>query len=291
MSFTRLTHVLEVCSFYQVTQKIKEKFMKFQLKVLAAALALSATVLPAQAAISTATTGDSSMVLTLIDFADGISSVYNLGYTYSQFDSMVSAASAAGGALTWDVSALYGATWSNFWSTAQAGSTSWAIYAADGTGSGLGARGMIMTKGNVMSTSNTNLSLGQNLQQSIANMDTYLDANKAIDSSYSTTGKADYAGATKAYGATGRVNAAGYDSTNPLDTSMEVLSLTLGKSNFVAPITTTLGNTQGNYSFSMSSAGVLSFNVPVAPVPEADSYAMLLAGLGVVAAVTRRRKA
>jgi hypothetical protein len=54
----------------------------------------------------------------------------------------------------------------------------------------------------------------------------------------------------------------------------------------------TLGNANGNYTFNMASTGLLTFSVPsVTPVPEADSYAMLLAGLGVIGLVARRRKA
>lgn len=269
--------------------------MKFQLKVLAAALALSATVLPAQAAITNATTsGDSSMVLTLIDFADGISSVYNLGYTYSQFDSMVSAAASNGGTLSWDIAATYGDTWSSFWSTAQASNTSWAVYSADNTGNGVGSRGMFMTKGDVMPTSITNLQLTTQLTNGIAGMETYLNPNGGADSAFATSGAA-YAGSANAYGSTGKIKGQGFDSSNPLGSSMTVLQLLSGASATAAITTTVLGNAEGNYTFNMSSAGVLSFNVPMpvvtTPVPEADSYAMLLAGLGVVAAVARRRKA
>lgn len=41
--------------------------------------------------------------------------------------------------------------------------------------------------------------------------------------------------------------------------------------------------------FSLSSNGTLSY--VAAPVPEADSYAMMLAGLGLVGYMVRRRKA
>lgn len=265
--------------------------MKFQLKALAAAFIMSAATLPAQAAISTASSGDSSMVLTLVDFADGISSVFNLGYTYSQFSTLVSAAESNGGAVTWDVASLYGSTWSSFWSTAQAGNTSWAVYAGDGTGNGVGARGFLTTRANVASTSNTNLQLTTQLNATVTNFDTYLSANEATDSSVATAG-APYAGSAKAYGSTGRVNASGFDATNPLNTSMNVFQLQSGATN-TSPISiTTLGNSNGNYSFALSSAGVLTFSVPtVTPVPEADTYALMFAGLAVVGAVVRRRKA
>lgn len=266
--------------------------MKFQLKMLAAAFMLSAATVPAQAAISTAVSGDSSMVLTLVDFKDGISSIFNLGYTYSQFDTLVSDAQSRGGAFTWDIANNFGSTWSTFWATAQAADTSWAVYAGDGTGNGVGARGMIVTRANVGSTSNANMQLTTQLQNSVTNFDRYLKANAGSDSSTATAGAA-YAGTADGYGATGKVGGVGYDTTNPLDTSMTVLKLLSGATN-TAPITTTvLGNTAGNYTFALSSAGVLSFTVPttVIPVPEADTYAMMFAGLAAVAAVARRRKA
>lgn len=262
--------------------------MKFQVKALVAALALSAATVPAQAAISTASTGNSSLVLTLVDSADGISSVFNLGYTYSQFSTLVSDATTNGGTFTWDIASQFGSTWNTFWSTAQASNTSWAVYAADGTGSGVGARGLITTRANVASTNNANLALTTQLNASVTNFDEYLNANKATDSATATAGAA-FAGSGKAYGSTGRINGSGYDTTNPLDTSMYLLQLLSGATTTSPITTTTLGNATGNYSFSLSSAGVLSFSVPA--VPEADSYALMLVGLGVVGAVARRRKA
>jgi len=266
--------------------------MKFQLKVLAAAMMFSAATVPAQAAISTASTGDSSMVLTLVDSKDAISAVFNLGYTYSQFDTMVSTAALNGGALTWDVASQFGSTWNTFWATAQSANTSWGVYAGDLTGNGVGAKGLLMTKASIGSTSNNNMKLTTELNATITYMDKYLSANSATDSSTATvTAGSGFGGSADAYGSTGRITNRGYDSTNPLDSSMAVLKLLSGATNTASITTTTQGNALGDYSFSLSSAGVLSFNVPVAAVPEADSYAMLLAGLGVVAAVTRRRKA
>lgn len=277
--------------------------MKFQLKALTAALVLSAASLSAQAAMNTAGSGDSSLILTMLDNNANISATFDLGYNYSSFADLVTAANS--GSFTWNVtSGNYANAWNTYWATASAADTKWAIYAADGTGSGTsnntGAVGMITTF-----KSGSNLSLTTQLVTSITSFDEYIAANNNINAATvgatsnhgavangasTATGGAAFAENAKAYGTTGRVNASGYVATTGLDQSMTVVQLLSGANNTARITTSTLGNSEGNYSFALSSAGVLTFNVPVAAIPEADSYAMLLAGLGVVAAVVRRRK-
>ena len=278
--------------------------MKFQLKALTAALVLSAASLSAQAAMNTAGSGNSSLILTMLDNNANISATFDLGYNYSSFADLVTAANS--GKFTWNVTTGdYANAWSTYWATASAADTKWAIYAADGTGSGTGndtgAVGMITTF-----KSGSNLSLTTQLVSSITSFDEYIAANNNINAATvgatsnhgavangasTATGGAAFAENAKAYGGTGRINSAGYVATSGLDQSMTVVKLLSGATNTARITTSTLGNAEGNYTFALSSAGVLSFNVPVAVVPEADSYAMLLAGLGVVAAVVRRRKA
>ncbi len=275
--------------------------MKFQLKALAAALVMSAASLSAQAAMSTAGSGNSSLILTMLDNNANISATFDLGYNYSSFADLVTAANS--GTFAWNVTTGdYANAWSTYWATASAADTKWAIYAADGTGNGVGARGMITTF-----SGGSNLSLTTQLVTSITSFDEYIAGNNNItalgtvgatsnhdvvsNGASTATGGAGFAENAKAYGTSGRVNASGYIATSGLDQSMTVVQLLSGANNTARITTSTLGNAEGNYSFSLSSAGVLSFNVPVAVVPEADSYAMLLAGLGVVAAVVRRRKA
>lgn len=271
--------------------------MKFQLKALTAALVLSAASLSAQAAMNTAGSGDSSLILTMLDNNANISATFDLGYNYSSFADLVTAANS--GSFTWNVtSGNYANAWNTYWATASAADTKWAIYAADGAGNGVGAVGMITTF-----KSGSNLSLTTQLVASITNFDEYIAANNFITASAvgatsnhgdvangasTATGGAAFAENAKAYGTTGRVNASGYVATTGLDQSMTVVQLLSGANNTARITTSTLGNSEGNYSFALSSAGMLTFNVPA--VPEADSYAMLLAGLGVIAAVVRRRK-
>lgn len=270
--------------------------MKFQLKALAAALALSATVLPAQAAMTSATTGSSSLILTLLDFGSNVSATFDLGYSYDTFQSLVNAA-AGTGTYTFDLAGGdYANAWTDYWNVASSANTKWAIYAADGTGSGAGARGIISTY-----KSGANLTNSNQLQTSIGNFNTYITQNNGLDNHNSVENGASvvtsnlvnsFAGKATAYGSTGRINAQGHVSMDNLGQTMTVVQQLTGAT-AASPVTfNTLGNAQGGYTFNMASNGVLTFSVPtVTPVPEADSYAMLLAGLGVVGLVARRRKA
>lgn len=275
--------------------------MKFQVKALVAALALSAATVPAQAGMQMATlTGDSSMILTLLDFSSNMSATFDLGYTYSQFQDLVVDAHTSGTmsadglskTFTFDLAAGdYADAWSTFFSTASASSTTWAVYAADGTGSGVGSRGIISTY-----KSGANLTATTQLTTSIANFNSYMNNNTplgnhlAVDDGASVVDSnlvQGYAGRAVAYGATGRINGQGHVSTNLLDTEMTVVQQLSG-ANAGAPVAFNTLGLNGNYTFKMTSTGGLEF---VVPVPEADSYAMLLAGLGVVGLVARRRKA
>ncbi len=274
--------------------------MKFQYKALVAALALSAATVPAQAAMTMATTGDSSMILTLLDFGNNTSATFDLGYSYSTFqnlivDSHTNGTMSADGltkSFAFDLSTGdYADAWSTFFSTASASTTTWAIYAADGTGSGAGSRGIISTY-----KSGSNLTNSNQLQTSIANFNSYMNNNTPLGNHLAVDDGASvvtsnlsqaFAGRAVAYGATGRINAQGHVSMNSLDTSMTVVQQTMGATQASAPSFQTLG-LNGDFQFKMNSNGMLEF---VVPVPEADSYAMLLAGLGVVGLVARRRKA
>jgi hypothetical protein len=73
-----------------------------------------------------------------------------------------------------------------------------------------------------------------------------------------------------------------------MDQSMTVVQQLTGATAASPVAFNVLSGPNGDYTFKMTSTGLLEF---VIPVPEADSYAMLLAGLGVIGLVARRRKA
>lgn len=270
--------------------------MKFQVKTLVAALALTAATVPAHAAMTSATSGSSSLILTLLDFNSNVSATFDLGYSYDTFQDLVNAAGSTGN-YTFDLAGGdYANAWTSYWSVASSTNTKWAVYAADGTGSGAGARGIISTY-----KSGANLTNSNQLQTSIGNFNTYITQNNGLDNHNSVENGASvvtsnlvnsFAGKAVAYGSTGRINAQGHVSMNNLDQSMTVVQQLTGATAAAPVAFNTLGNAQGDYTFKMSSTGILSFSVPVVtPVPEADSYAMLLAGLGIVGVIARRRKA
>ncbi|MDF0378834.1 MULTISPECIES: PEP-CTERM sorting domain-containing protein [unclassified Methylophilus] len=275
--------------------------MKFQYKALVAALALSAATIPAQAAMTFATSGSSSMILTLLDFNSNMSATFDLGYSYDTFQTMVTDTHKTGvlsadgltKTMSFDLAGgNYANAWSSFWSVASTSTTKWAIYAADGTGSGAGARGIISTY-----KSGANLTNSNQLQTSVANFNSYMTNNNALDNHNSVEDGASvvttntsqaYAGRAVAYGATGRINAQGHVSMNNMDQSMTVVQQLTGATAASPVAFNVLSGPNGDYTFKMTSTGLLEF---VIPVPEADSYAMLLAGLGVIGLVARRRKA
>ena len=126
--------------------------MKFQLKALAAAAILAAT-LPAQAAVETAANGNSSLILVAYDTVATISAVFDLGKNYSDFN--VSGASFANSGVTtpgtsfsWNLtSGDYAAAWSLFNTTATLPNIKYAVVAQDNSGlvSVAGNRGLIST--------------------------------------------------------------------------------------------------------------------------------------------------
>jgi hypothetical protein len=275
--------------------------MKFQYKALVAALALSAATIPAQAAMTFATSGSSSMILTLLDFNSNVSATFDLGYSYDTFQTMVTDTHKTGvlsadgltKTMSFDLAGgNYANAWSSFWSVASTSTTKWAIYAADGTGSGAGARGIIST----YASAGTPLTNSNQLQTMISNFNGYMTQNNALDNHNSVENGASvvtsnlskaYAGG-QAYGSTGRVNGQGHVSMNNMDTTMTVVQQLTGATAGSPVATNVLSGPDGDYTFKMTSTGLLEF---VIPVPEADSYAMLLAGLGVIGLVARRRKA
>ncbi|MBF5038674.1 PEP-CTERM sorting domain-containing protein [Methylophilus glucosoxydans] len=265
--------------------------MKFQYKALVAALALSTASLSAQAAFDLNASGDSSFFLTVVDNTNNVSALFDLGFNNSQFSAMVSQATANGGVLSWDLTkGDYASAWSSFWSIAQDNAAlQWGVMSADNTGGAAGSRNVITTY-----ASGTKFVSTTQMQSSLTNFDDYLKANQSLGNHADVANGASTATAgaafaeSKAYGTSGRINGTGYDTTKRLGEVADIRQVFTG-ANAPAPVTEfTLGNANGRYTFSLSSAGVLTF---AAPVPEADSYAMLLAGLGVIGLVARRRKA
>ncbi len=260
--------------------------MKLTMKktLLAAAIATMAVSGAANAAMSNTASGDSSLILTLLDSTAGVSATFDLGFSKSSFNQTANS--------NWNIAGgNYAAAWTSFWTTATAGNTQYAVFAGDSSGTATGAQSIFTTVATTWSNvSNTVLGTMQ------GNFDTFITANNALGNhntvadgaSFSTASlNADYAGVSNAYGTSGKIGNAGGDTNTLLGTNMNVFNIVRnGTGGLTASTATKLSVAGFNPYFNMSNTGALSF---VAAVPEADTSALLLAGLGLMGFIARRR--
>jgi MYXO-CTERM domain-containing protein len=129
--------------------------------------------------------------------------------------------------------------------------------------------------------------------------DIYIDANTqnfgnhnsvANGASFATSanGGAAYAGVSNALGGyAGKIGNFGGDTNGLIGTNLSVWNIVRNGTNNLTTATATKLNIAGfNPYFNLSNTGALTY---VAAVPEADSWAMLLAGLGLMGFIARRR--
>lgn len=271
--------------------------MKFQLKALSAAVILAAA-LPAQAAYDTAVSGNSSLILTAYDTVANISAVFDLGKNYSDFN--VAGASFAnsgitnpGTSLSWNLTTGdYATAWTQFLTTATLPNIKYAVVAQDNTGSGAGGRGLIST----YSAFATNPTSGQ-LGTIATNYDSMVGANTiasavlfenhstvANGSSVANTGQPyapNYFLSNKNYNL-------GPIAVGTIGGDLGVFQYTSAATPFVPPTLTVFGN---GAKFNLSNTGSLVYSTTsVAPVPEANTWAMMLLGLGFMGFIARRKQ-
>jgi PEP-CTERM motif len=274
--------------------------MKFQLKALVAALAIVAAV-PAQAAMQTGTNGDSSLILTLVDSTSVVSATFDLGPTFTTFNRALNQ--------SWDLTSTnYSAAWTAFNAAASAGKQ-WGIYMADGVGTGALEQQRFATSG--LSTGLTTITNSQ-LGGDAANFDSFITASNNIlpngtnilnnhqqvadgsnfVSQLAATNAASGLSANAYSGNSGKIANRGSDANGAFDTNLFVWTLTRSSTNLVAQTTSAQLNVAGfNPYFNLSSNGILTYTASTAaPIPEPETYGMLLAGLGMIGFVARRRK-
>jgi hypothetical protein len=254
--------------------------MNFTLKTLVAAVALVAAG-SANAAINNITSANGDLFLTLIDNTNKVSAVFDLGGSFSTLTD------AKGQAQTWDLSA--DTSYTSFIANANLPTAHWALL----TGKQVGGISITTTYNQATPAAET----GTVLNNQTTNFGLFLARNTTLGGTL-TTGGSNYvsgttsitfAGASTAYGATGKINGAGSVTWGDIGSSMGVVNYSAANNKPVASAVTIFGN---DALFNFSSKGVLSYTTtPIVAVPEADSYAMLLAGLAVVGAIARRRQA
>lgn len=264
--------------------------MKFQLKALVAALALVAAV-PASAAIDPTASGNGSMILTVLDTVSSVSAAFDLGKNYLDFNQVASAGAVSnvtnpGTTFSWDLAgnADYSAAWFQFLdASASDANIRYAITAGDNLGGGAGSRGYITTYARAGAATTTNQVI-----TALGNFDGYT-ANLAVLAGSTTitaeNGAAFQAPATTFYNGS-KNNNTGPFATGFLGTNLGVIQSVAAAATLSQATNTIFGN--GAY-FNLSSTGALVYSV--AAVPEADSWAMMMLGLGFMGFVARRKQA
>ena len=271
--------------------------MKFQLKALAVALALVAAV-PAQAATTTAASGNSSLVLSVYDRVANISALFDLGKSYSDFN--VAGTSFANSGVTnpgtsfsWNLTTGdYATAWTQYLGTATLANSVFAVSAADNTGSGAGGRGFIGTFKSAASGIVT-----QQVSLMGGNLDTYVGANgvgsavlfenHSIVADGSSVANAGQPYAPNYFGADKNFNV-GPITAGAVGSDLGVFQYTSAATSFAPAVLTLFGN---DAKFNLASNGSLVYSTTVAAVPEADTWAMMLVGLGFMGFVARRKQA
>jgi hypothetical protein len=275
--------------------------MKLLFKIIIASLIGIAQ--PVIAAIDSPLQGNGSLVLTLLDRSANISATFDLGKNYSDFNvfgaSFVnSGISNRGVNLSWNLASntVYAPAWNEFFSNASLANTQYAVTAADGwmgTG-GSGVAGFVTTfklSGTTLATSG--------LLAAISNYDFYINSNVSDDlvvfqnhtsnedgASVANTGDAL---ASSYFSVSGRANGTGPVVMGNIGESLSVAQVLTGSSNFAASSVNVYGN---GAKFFLGANGVLTYGTDpllVGGVPEPDSWAMILLGLGALVVMVRKR--
>jgi hypothetical protein len=280
--------------------------MNMKLNTLIAAVVLAVSI-PAQAAIDTGAAGNGSLLLTVLDRASGISALFDLGKNYSDFnvtgsDFANSGITSIASPITWNLStdANYSAAWTALFANgAVAGNLTYGIMATDSLGGvNAGDLGYITT----FKTSAGATFANAVLQTAAGNFDTYATKNTVgglFNSHASLLNGADVtktAGAvgTAFYTAAGKPGAtSGPSALGAIGTSLGVAQYTVSNWDPSLPIDFANETVFGNGAqFTLSSAGTLVYSVAtVAAVPEANTWAMAILGLGFMGFIARRKQA
>ncbi|ARO86904.1 PEP-CTERM sorting domain-containing protein [Nitrosospira lacus] len=286
--------------------------MNFKLKALAVAAIMAASA-PAFAAIDGGPTGNGELLLNVRYYGgdsatsggDDISALFDLGLKMN--DALAANSSLTGLTGTWNLnSGAYGASWNqllSFVGAANTGKIEFNVIALDDTDRNLAGGSRYLTTGSVdawPSQGNTNV-------KGFNGMDQYLTANNSRGTHATDANGASVATPTDApntfFGAIGGLTQGDnwlakttVDTTQVLGTEQNFWFLTTSSTSNLAQATKTPFGVDLNHDgvigageftkVTLNEAGVLNIT---SPVPEADTWAMLLAGLGMLGAMVRRR--
>lgn len=279
--------------------------MKLKMKLITAAVALAASV-GANAAMDTMASGNSSLAFIAVDFTGTpISMVMDLGFNLNDF-LPTAVASNAGYKVVWDfnnntktvngVAQVGDYAWSNalstFYGTAQHTETQWGVIAGDTLSDGTPGDQRFLTTTNtalatIQTQSNSNL-FGFGLSDSTIVQNNFLPSHTTnADGGSTALSGLPYLGTT--FGTAGKwQNKATFTAlaTEGVAQKFYMLDTNSGTTSRTS-LVTPFANSQGAATFSFAN-GVLTYS-SVAAVPEPSEYALMLAGLGMIGFIARRR--
>jgi hypothetical protein len=291
--------------------------MKFTLKLIAIA-ALAASSATSFAAIQDATSGNGELLANFRFYAagdnntggDDMSALFDLGVT---MDSFLSNRNTAGFTQTWDLTTSnYGGAWSALqtFAGASAANIEFNVIALDNTNQNTAGGGRYLTT-TVLNTfpslANSTLLAFQNTNQYVvanqtrgthstevngASTGTSLDANNIYFGKVAGTTDGDnWAG--QGPDSTARVSVAQnfyYLTNSTTVSSNQATKLAFGYDLNGNGTLDAANNEFGKWTVD-AVAGTITFaNPTIAPVPEPEAYAMVLAGLGLIGSMVRRRR-
>jgi hypothetical protein len=252
--------------------------MNFKLKSLVAAAVLAVAAIPAQAAMENGlVNGNGSMVLTAIDFGSGIAASFDLGLNYNDFSGNSNFTSQTWNLTTGD----YAQAWNDFSAASVLANVRWFVAGNDSAGAGVGARGFVQTSG---TGAITNVTTSQVITQANLYDEFYATANLLGNHSVVADGANTSTNLIQGAGrlATSlRINNVGSVVAGSLDQTLSLMQVTTG----ATPLANATQTIFADSTFSLTSNGTLIY----AAVPEADTSAMLFAGLGLMGFIARRR--
>ena len=287
--------------------------MNFKLNALVAAALLSAAgSASAITAANDVSTGNAFLLLTVLDanYNGGVGRSYTRSLEVAMND--FGTANRATGGFTTNVDALtsLNQTWATgaLWSTFTAGMDAatiaglkWDVTALDGAGTSAADQKRILTTsaGNLVSdiaASGVSTTNGE-ITLAITNQDFYWDAAIAAMGAGTEIIVSDTA--STAFAISSAVHSSNFSGKTPdfstvgnVGDSLGFYYLTRsGTTSGAEVLAAAYGNANGASTFTLAANGALSFAAPVAAVPEASTYGMMLAGLGLVGFMARRRTA
>lgn len=254
--------------------------MKFSLKSVAAALVLAASAASASAAIDNGANGNGELFFSAWDGQSSYS--YDLNVSIDAFETNKNAS----GLLNLSYGSDFTSSFSSWLSTANTASLKWNILATDTAGprrilATVGAATLPATNftADVLRTAATNI------QSSVNAINTIMVGNSAVTTS---TGAASYAGTmTNSYQKL-NFSTAGSLAANTFASGLVFEKTTANATGLTAGVNTAYADEGTAVRAWVGSDNILHIGA-VAAVPEPSEYALMLAGLGMIAAIARRR--